>query len=91
MLLPGTGTNKLLYSIPNSGLSEPIKLITNAGFVNLVYYFSICGLSQDLILCSQPIDMNQHSIKNMKSPVNKFGAVNKAYTDRIKYNSATRS
>ena len=25
----------------------------------------------------------------MKSPVNKFDAVNKAYTDRIKYKSAT--
>ena len=33
--------------------------------------------------------MNQHSIKNMKSPINKFDAVNKAYTDRIKYKSAT--
>ena len=33
--------------------------------------------------------MNQHSIKNVKSPVNKFDAVNKAYTDRIKYESAT--
>ena len=32
--------------------------------------------------------MNQHSIKNVKSPVNKFDAVNKAYTDRIKYKSA---
>ena len=33
--------------------------------------------------------MNQHSIKNVKSPINKFDAVNKAYTDRIKYKSAT--
>ena len=33
--------------------------------------------------------MNQHSIKNVKSPVNKFDAVNKVYTDRIKYKSAT--
>ena len=33
--------------------------------------------------------MIQHSIKNVKSPVNKFDAVNKAYTDRIKYKSAT--
>ena len=33
--------------------------------------------------------MNQHSIKNVKSPVNKLDAVNKAYVDRIKYNSAT--
>ena len=49
----------------------------------------ICGFSLDLILCSQPIDMNQHSINNVKSQVNKFDAVNKAYTDRIKYKSAT--
>ena len=33
--------------------------------------------------------MNQHSIKNVRSPVNKFDAVNKAYTDRIKYKSST--
>ena len=33
--------------------------------------------------------MNQHSIKNVKSPVNKWDAVNKAYVDRIKYKSAT--
>ena len=33
--------------------------------------------------------MNQQSIKNGKSPVNKFYAVNKDYTDRIKYKSAT--
>ena len=35
------------------------------------------------------IDMNQHSIKNVKSLVNKFDAVIKAYTERIKYKSAT--
>ena len=33
--------------------------------------------------------MNQHSIKNVKSPVNKCDAVDKAYTDCIKYKSAT--
>ena len=33
--------------------------------------------------------MDQHSIKNVKSPVNKFDAVNKAYVDRIKYKLAT--
>ena len=33
--------------------------------------------------------MNQHSIKNVKSTVNKFDAVNKAYTAHIKYKSAT--
>ena len=33
--------------------------------------------------------MNQHSIKNVKSLVNKLDAINKAYADRIKYKSAT--
>ena len=33
--------------------------------------------------------MDQHSIKNVKRPVNKSDAVNKAYVDRIKYKSAT--
>ena len=28
-------------------------------------------------------------IKNVKNPVNKFDAVNKAYADRIKYKTAT--
>ena len=43
----------------------------------------------DEILCSRPIDMDQHSIKNVVSPVNKLDAVNKAYADRIKYKTAT--
>ena len=29
--------------------------------------------------------MDLHLIRNVKSPVNKFDAVNKAYADRIKY------
>ena len=33
--------------------------------------------------------MNQHSIKNVESPVNKLDAVNTAYVDRMKYKSAT--
>ena len=49
----------------------------------------LTNIRQDLILCSQPIDMSQHSIKNVKSPVNKLDAVNKAYIDRIEYKSAT--
>ena len=49
----------------------------------------ICGFNWDLILCSQPFDINQHSIKNVKSPVNKFNGVNRAYTNHIKYKSAT--
>ena len=33
--------------------------------------------------------MDDHLIKNMKNPVNKFDAVNKAYADRIKYKTTT--
>ena len=29
--------------------------------------------------------MNQHSIKNVKNPIDRLDAVNKAYADRIKY------
>ena len=41
------------------------------------------------ILCSRSIDMDQHSIKNVKYPINKLDAVNKVYADRIKYKTAT--
>ena len=33
--------------------------------------------------------MDQHSIKNVKNPVERFHAVNKAYVDRVKYKSFT--
>ena len=46
-------------------------------------------VGQHVILCSQPIDIDLRLIKNVKSPVNKFDAVNKAYADRIKYETAT--
>ena len=32
--------------------------------------------------------MNLHLIKNVKSPVNRFDAVSKAFADRIKYKIA---
>ena len=54
----------------------------------MINQLPICDFCQDLILCSQPIDMNLHLIKNVKSPVNRFDAVNKAYADRIKYETA---
>ena len=38
---------------------------------------------------SQPIDMDQHSIKNVKNPIDRLDAVNKAYADRIKYKTAS--
>ena len=49
----------------------------------------ICDFGQDVMLCSQPIDMDLHLIKNVKSPVNKYNAINKAYVNRIKYKTAT--
>ena len=73
--------NTIEYSRPkpDSVVPVPVKLSTSEGFIILINHHPICGFSQDLILCSQPIDMNQHSFKNVKSPVNKLDAVNKAY------------
>ena len=36
-----------------------------------------------------PIDLDEHSIKNMKNPTDRLDVVNKAYADRIKYKAAT--
>ena len=83
--LLGTDTNMLTYTIPNSGLSVPVKIKTDVGFGILINELPICVLSRDEILCSRPIDMKQHSIKNVKNPVEKFDAVNKAYIYRVKY------
>ena len=33
--------------------------------------------------------MDQHSIKNVKNPIHRLDAVNKAYADRIKYKTAS--
>ena len=79
-----SGTNMLTYSVPNSGLPVPVKIKTGGGFAILINQLPICDFSQDVTLCSHPIDMDQHSVKNVMSPVNKFDAVNKAYADRIK-------
>ena len=49
----------------------------------------LCVFGRDEILCSRPIDMNQHSIKNVKNPTDRLDIVNKAYADRIKYKTAT--
>ena len=46
-------------------------------------------LGRDEILCSRPIDMDLHSIKNVKNAVDRLYAVNKAYADRIKYKTLT--
>ena len=90
-LLLGSDTNMLSYSLHVSQLKVPIKIKTDGGFAILINQLSICDFGQDVILCSQPIDMNLHLIKNVKSPVNKSDAVNKAYVDRIKYKTATNT
>ena len=88
-LLLGSDTNMLLYSVPSSGLPVPVKIKTDEGSAILINQLPICDFGQDVISCSQPIDMDLHFIKNMKSPVNKLHAVNKAYVDRIKYKTVT--
>ena len=88
-LLLGTDTNMLTYTIPNSGLPVPINIKTDVGFGILINEQPICVFSRDDILCSRPIDMEQHSIKNVKNPVERFDAVNKAYVERVKYKSFT--
>ena len=79
----------LSYSVPNSGLPLPVKIKTDVGFAILTNELPICVFSRDEILCSRPIDMDLHSIKNVKNPVERFDAVNKAYVDRVKYKSFT--
>ena len=66
-LLLGTDTNTLTYTLPNSGLPVPIKIKTDVGFAILIKALPVCVFGQDEILCSQPIDMDQHSIKNVKN------------------------
>ena len=87
--LLGTDTNMLTYSMPNSELPVPTKIKTDVGFAILITELPICVFGQDETLCSRPIDMDQHSLKNETIPVNKLDAVNKAYADRIKYQTVT--
>ena len=87
-LLLRTNTNILSYSLPDSPLPVPIKIKHDVGLLILITQLSICDFGQYVILC-QPIYMVLHLIKNVKSPVNKLDAVNKAYVDRIKYKTTT--
>ena len=57
----------------------PINLKTDAGFAILIKELPVCVFDQDEISCSQPIDMDPHSIVNAKNPINRLDAVNKAY------------
>ena len=67
----------------------PIKIKSNVGFAILINELPTCVFGQDEILCSRPIDMDQHSIKNVKNKADRLDAVSKAYADRIKYKTAT--
>ena len=67
----------------------PIKIKTDVGFAILIKELPVCVFGQDEILFSQPIDMDQHSIMNVKNPIDRLNAVNKAYADRIKYKTAS--
>ena len=49
----------------------------------------ICVFGRDEILCSRPINIDQHSIKNVNNLTDRLDVVNKAYADRIKYKTAT--
>ena len=76
-LLLESDTNMLSYSVPNSGLPVPIKIKTDVGLAILINELPICVFGRDEIFCRRSIDMDQHSIKNVMNPVNKFDAVNK--------------
>ena len=86
-LLLGTDTNMLTYTIPNSELPVPIKIKTAVGFGILINELSICVFSRDEILCSRPINMDQHSIKNVKNPVERFDAVERLPGEMISTSS----
>ena len=88
-LLLGTDSNMLTYSVPNLGLPVPVKIKTDIGFAILIDELPICVFGRNEILCSRPIDMDQYSIKNVKNPVDRLNAVNKAYTNSIKYKIVT--
>ena len=68
-LLLRSDKNMLTYSIPNSGSPLPVKIKTDVGFGILIKELPVCVFGHDEILCSQPIDMNQHSIKNVNNPI----------------------
>ena len=88
-LLLETDSNMLTYSVPKSGSPVPIKIKTDIGFAILTDELPICVFGRGEIFCSRPIDMDQHSIKNVKNPVDILDAVNKGYADRIKYKTAS--
>ena len=79
----------LSYFLPNSQLPTPIKIKADESFLILSNQQAVCDFGNDVILCSQPVDMDLHLIKNVKSLVNKLDSASKAYVYRIKYKTAT--
>ena len=80
------GQTQMCYHISTRlTIKIPIKIKTDGGFIILFNQLPIGDFGHDVILCSQPIVINLHLIKNVKSSVNRFDAVNKYYADRIKY------
>ena len=67
----------------------PIMIKTDVGFAILIDELPICVFVRDEILCSRPIDMDQHSIKNVKNSADRLDAGHKVYADRIKYETTT--
>ena len=81
--LLGSDTNMLSCSVPKSGLPVPIKIKTDVGFAILINELPICIFGRDELLYSRPIDIDQHSIKNVGNPFDRLDAVNNAYADGI--------
>ena len=88
-LLLGSDTNMLSYFVPNSGFPLPVKIKTAVDFAILIKELPICVFGRDEIFYGRHIDMDQHSITNLKNPTDRLDAVNKAYEDRIKYKIAS--
>ena len=68
----------LSYSLPDSRLPVPVNKKIDGGFLIFINHQLTRDIGQDVILCSQPIDMDLHLKKNVKSPINNFDAVSKA-------------
>ena len=80
---------RIPYQIPT--YQNLCRKKTDVDFVILINQLPTCDFRQDVISCSQLIDVAFRSIKNVMSKVNKLYAVNKAYADRIKYKTVTRN
>ena len=67
----------------------PIKIKIDVDLAIMIDELPICMFGWHEILCSRPIDMDQHSIKHVKNPADRLDAVNKAYAYNRKYKTTT--